>query len=71
MPKYKMEMYKGSLIEHKQQSLKELFITADEGTALCNILANRYNRWRATLGGDILVNGVYVSPCKKFNQHLF
>ena len=44
--------------------MKFIFVSAEEGTALCNILSNRYNRWKSTLGGDILVNGVYVSPGK-------
>ena len=35
-----------------------------EGTALCQILSNSYNSWQHRLHGDILLNGVSVSPAR-------
>ena len=37
---------------------------AHEGTALCDILSNSYNSWSMKLYGDILVNGVSVTPAR-------
>lgn len=37
---------------------------AAEGTALCDILANNVNSWGSRLRGDILVNGVHVTPSR-------
>ncbi len=41
-----------------------LALSEPEGTALCNILSNSYNSWQHTLHGDILMNGVTVSPSR-------
>ena len=35
-----------------------------EGTAFCQILSNSYNSWQHRLHGDILLNGVSVSPAR-------
>lgn len=35
-----------------------------EGTAFCEILSNSYNSWQYRLHGDILLNGVSVSPAR-------
>lgn len=35
-----------------------------EGTALCDIISNSYNSWQMKLHGDILINGVSVSPAR-------
>ena len=41
-----------------------IFFTEGEGTALCDILTDSYNSWQMRLHGDILVNGVSVSPSR-------
>ena len=38
--------------------------TGEEGTALCNILADRHGGWGARLRGDILINGNSVGPAR-------
>ena len=35
-----------------------------EGTAFCEILSNSFNAWQNRLHGDILLNGVSVSPAR-------
>ena len=35
-----------------------------EGTAFCQILSNSFNSWQRRLHGDILLNGVSVSPAR-------
>lgn len=35
-----------------------------EGTGLLDILANRHRKWRSRLLGEIIVNGLYLSPAK-------
>ena len=45
-------------------SFATLFFAEGEGTALCDILSNSYNSWQMKLHGDILVNGVSVSPSR-------
>jgi ABC-type multidrug transport system ATPase subunit len=33
-----------------------------EGTALCDLLSNSFSSWQLRVTGDVVVNGVVVSP---------
>lgn len=40
------------------------YFSGEEGTALCNILANNLNKWRMQVRGTIVLNGVSIEPSK-------
>ena len=39
-------------------------ISGEEGTAVCDILANNLNRWTTHLRGNLVLNGVPIEPSK-------
>ena len=40
------------------------YYLGEEGTALCDILANNLNRWTTQMRGNIVLNGVPIEPSK-------
>jgi ABC-type multidrug transport system ATPase subunit len=52
------------LIERENSQLLLTSMLGEEGTALCNILANNLNKWKSQVRGNIVLNGVTIDPSK-------
>ncbi|XP_013790656.1 ATP-binding cassette sub-family G member 8-like, partial [Limulus polyphemus] len=63
--KTKLKLLDGLSFEvHGGEILAIMSTTELEGTTILDILADRYDKWRSCLLGEIIVNGLHMTPAK-------